>query len=84
MQSKLEGLAKKAAHGAKLEYIKTISHKCNDDEELVYFKKGGRVNCGCKKKMEDGGKTETSSDDNNWKNKFKNRVKKNCGGNKFN
>jgi hypothetical protein len=25
-----------------------------------------------------------SSDDNNWKNKFKNRVKKNCGGNKFN
>lgn len=80
LQSKLEGLAKKAAHGAKLEYIKSISHKCNDDEELVYFKRGGQVGCGCKKKkMEDGGKAETSNN-STWKDKFKQKIKKNCKG----
>ena len=47
----------KAEHGAKLEYIKGLSHKCGPDEELYYFKKGGMVDCGCRgKKMEDGGK----------------------------
>lgn len=51
--------AKKAAHGAKLDYLKAISHKCPDGQELYYFKVGGRVDCGCKgKKMEEGGKAE--------------------------
>lgn len=49
--------AQKAAHGAKLQYIKKLKNICNDDEELVYYKKGGSIGCGCKKKknMEDGG-----------------------------
>ena len=44
----------KGAHGMKLQYIKSLKHQCADDEELYYYKKGGSVNCGCKKK-EDGG-----------------------------
>ena len=39
-----------ALHGAKLDYIKTLKHQCADDEELVYYKVGGKVDCGCKKK----------------------------------
>lgn len=75
LQSKLQGMSKKAAHGAKLQYIKSISHKCNDDEELVYFKRGGRVDCGCRgKKMEDGGKTDLN--DMPWKAAFKARQAK--------
>jgi len=45
-----------ARHGAKLNYIKSLKHQCNSDEELVYFKKGGRVDCGCVKKEQKGGK----------------------------
>ena len=37
----------KAAHGAKLDYIKAISHKCPEGQELYYFKVGGKVKCGC-------------------------------------
>ena len=49
---------KKAAHGSKLQYFRQLKHQCAEDEELVYFKKGGSVGCGCvKKKMEDGGRT---------------------------
>ena len=81
VMQEMQGQSQKAAHGAKLNYIKKLSHKCADDEELYYFKKGGSVDCGCKKKMEDGGKTtkkKSSIDD------FKNRkVKKDCGGSKF-
>lgn len=68
LQSKLEGLARKAQRGAKLNYIRHLSHKCAEDEELVYFKKGGRVGCGCKKK-EDGGKVKLQ--DMPWKAEFK-------------
>ena len=52
----------KAAHGVKLDYIKTISHKCPEGQELYYFKVGGKVGCGCKGKkfMQDGGKTKES------------------------
>lgn len=46
--------AKKAAHGAKLTLIKNLKHQCADDEELYYYKRGGSVGCGCKKK-ENGG-----------------------------
>ena len=45
---------KKAAHGTKLNYFKSLKNQCAEDEEVVYFKKGGSVRCGCKKK-EDGG-----------------------------
>ena len=50
----LQSQAKAAKHGAKLNYLKALKNKCSEDEELVYFKKGGKVDCGCKKK-EDGG-----------------------------
>jgi hypothetical protein len=43
-----------ARRGAKLQYLKSLKHQCADDEELYYYKKGGSVGCGCKKK-EDGG-----------------------------
>lgn len=50
----LQSQAQAAKHGAKLNYLKTLKNQCADDEELVYFKKGGKVDCGCKKK-ENGG-----------------------------
>lgn len=46
-------------HGAKLQYIKSLKHQCADDEELVYYKKGGSVDCGCQKK-EKGGEVVTA------------------------
>ena len=68
LQTKLQSLTQKAARGAKLNYIKQLSHKCADDEELFYFKRGGTVDCGCrKKKMEDGGTIK----DMPWKAEFK-------------
>lgn len=49
----------KAAHGAKLDYVKSLKHICPEGQELVYFKKGGSVNCGCVgKKLEKGDKVE--------------------------
>ena len=44
----------KALHGAKLNYFKSLKHQCAEDEEVVYYKKGGSVTCGCKKKEEGG------------------------------
>ena len=49
---------KKAAHGTKLEYFRTLKNQCPEGEELVYYKKGGQVNCGCKKK--EGGEIENA------------------------
>ena len=53
-------LVQSAAHGAKLQYIKSLKHKCADDEELYYYKRGGSVGCGCRKK-EDGGEVTKAS-----------------------
>lgn len=55
LQQKLQSLTQKAAHGAKLQYVKALKHKCAEDEELIYYKKGGSVGCGCKKKFQEGG-----------------------------
>ena len=49
-----------AKHGAKLNYIKSLKHQCAENEELYYFKKGGSVGCGCRKK-EDGGEVTKAS-----------------------
>ena len=49
-------------HGAKLQYIKSLKHQCADDEELVYYKKGGSVDCGCMKK---GGEIKNSNSKKN-------------------
>ena len=46
--------AQKAAHGAKLQYFKKLKNQCADDEEVVYYKRGGSVDCGCQKKEEGG------------------------------
>ena len=43
-----------ARHGAKLNYLKSLKHQCAEDEEVYYYKKGGKAGCGCRKK-EDGG-----------------------------
>lgn len=42
------------AHGTKLQYFRQLKHQCAEDEELVYFKKGGSVGCGCVKKAQAG------------------------------
>ena len=47
--------AQAARHGAKLNYIRSLKNQCPEGEETFYYKKGGSVKCGCKKK-EDGGK----------------------------
>ena len=58
-EAKKKKQATKAAHGAKLDYVKSLKHICPEGEELVYFKKGGLMQCGCKgKKMEEGAKVE--------------------------
>lgn len=46
----LQGQVSAARHGMKLQYIKSLKHQCADDEELYYYKVGGKVDCGCKKK----------------------------------
>ena len=48
---------KRNLHGAKLNYFKSLKNQCAEDEEVVYYKKGGSVSCGCKKK-EDGGQVK--------------------------
>ena len=63
-----------ARHGAKLNYLKSLKNKCAEDEELVYFKKGGSIDCGCKKK-EVGGKVQSAQ--NGAVAKFKNDKKTN-------
>lgn len=74
-QAKKQQQARKAAHGAKLQYFKTLKNQCADDEELVYYKKGGKVDCGCVKKQvekhESGGKPTWKDE---W-NKAKNKVR---------
>ena len=58
-EAKKKKQATKAAHGAKLDYIKSLKHICPEGQELYYFKKGGNLECGCKgQKMEDGAKVK--------------------------
>ena len=54
LQSQAKQQAQVARHGSKLNYLKALKHQCADDEELVYYKTGGKVGCGCRKK-ENGG-----------------------------
>lgn len=49
----------KHAKGAKINYLKSLKHICADDEEVVYFRSGGKADCGCKKK--NGGEIEKAS-----------------------
>ena len=66
-----------AKHGAKLNYLKSLKHQCAEDEEVVYFKKGGSVDCGCqKKKMETGGPVKKGNTVAKFKNDYSSkRVK---------
>lgn len=50
IQQVAQQLTRRAAKGAKLEYIKSLKGICNSDEELVYLKKGGKVCPICQKK----------------------------------
>ena len=72
-QKQQQAQAKKAAHGTKLNYFKSLKNQCAEDEEVVYFKKGGSVKCGCKKK-EDGGEI-AKAQKGSAVDKFKNRQK---------
>lgn len=55
--------AQKAEHGAKLQYFKTLKNQCAEDEQLIYYKRGGTVDCGCVKKHEEGGNVKSKKDD---------------------
>ena len=48
--------AQKALHGAKLQYIRRLSGKCNEDEQMAYFKCGGKVYSKQVKKVKKGAK----------------------------
>ncbi len=74
--------AQKAAHGAKLQYLKSLKNKCAEDEELVYYKKGGNIDCGCVKKAQQGEKITKPA---NVVEAFKcgQKIKKNQQGKKF-
>ena len=66
-------LTQKAAHGAKLNYFRSLKNQCPEGEELYYYKKGGKAGCGCRKK-EDGGeikKAQKGSAIDNFKNRKK-------------
>ena len=71
-QQALQQKTQAAKHGAKLQYLKSLKNKCAEDEELVYYKKGGSVTCGCKKK--ENGK-EVAKASNGWQANFKNRKR---------
>ena len=74
LEQKMASFTKSARHGAKLQYIKFLKHQCAEDEELVYFKKGGSiVDCGCSKKKENGGEIKKAQ--NGAVANFKNRTK---------
>lgn len=62
-QKQQQAQIKKDAHGAKLNYFRSLKNQCPEGEELYYFKKGGKasVGCGCKKK-EDGGQVTTAKE----------------------
>lgn len=68
--------AQKALHGAKLNYFKSLKHQCAEDEEVVYYKRGGSVDCGCKKKEEGG---EIPKSEAGWKANFKARKMQKAG-----
>ena len=68
-QQTLQSKTVAAKHGAKLQYLKNLKHQCAEDEEVVYFKRGGSVDCGCKKK---GGEIEKAQNGTKAVSKFKN------------
>ena len=69
--------AQKAEKGAKLNYIKSLKGQCPDGEELVYFKKGGMIGCGCQKK-EKGGEVKQPKKANAIEEFKKGRKTKKC------
>ena len=69
--------AQKAEKGAKLNYIKSLKGQCPDGEELVYFKKGGMIDCGCQKK-EKGGAVKPAKKANAIEEFKKGRKSKKC------
>lgn len=69
-QQTLQNKTAVARHGAKLQYLKNLKHQCAEDEEVVYFKNGGLVDCGCQKKK--GGEIEKAQNGTKAVSKFKN------------
>lgn len=69
--------AQKVEKGAKLNYIKSLKGQCPEGEELVYFKKGGMIGCGCQKK-EIGGEVKSTKKLNPIEEFKKGRKTKKC------
>ena len=70
--------AQSARRGAKLNYLKSLTGKCPEGQELVYFKAGGKVCSKCMAKKQDGDTIEEA------KCGKKMSKKKACGGIKIN
>lgn len=68
--------AQKAKRGAKLNYLKFLKHQCPEEEELYYYKKGGSVGCGCKKKEDGGPLTDRYNKMKSKIQEFKDKYKK--------
>lgn len=66
-QQEQQKQAQKVAHGTKLQYFRKLKNQCPEGEELVYYKRGGTVDCGCIKKGEAG--TNLQPQDSESKNK---------------
>lgn len=77
-QQQSQEQVKAAAHGAKLSYFKNLKNQCAEDEEVVYYKKGGSVKCGCKKK-EQGGEVPVTKNGCSAVEKFKKARKAESG-----
>lgn len=68
----------KAQLGAKLTYYKSLKGSCPEGEELVYFKKGGRICKACQKKAQSMQEGKPMNAVEEFKNKRKVNLDK-CG-----
>lgn len=68
----------KAKLGAKLTYYKSLKGSCPEGEELVYFKKGGRICKACQKKAQSMQEGKPMNAVEEFKNKRKVNLDK-CG-----
>lgn len=74
----MQSRSQAARLGAKINYIRQLKGGCPEGEELVYFKKGGKVCKECIKSEKCGGKAKKHEDGDKIVKEYKTR--KACGG----
>ena len=79
-----QGQAQSAKRGAKLNYLKKLTGKCPEGQQLVYFKAGGRVCSKCMAKKQNGDVIEEEKCGAKMKkNACGSKMKKNACGSKI-